>query len=155
MYYIQSEVKVAQSCLTLCDPMDFTVHGILQARILEWIAFPLSRGSTQPRDWTHVSPLQVDSLTAEPQGSPRILEWVACPFSSGYSQARNRSRVSSQQCRQILCTIYKLGFNFLNIKLIIAHPTLWKYKLIDNTPNILSMFFFFFFNCWNNCQSSG
>ena len=34
------KVKVAQSCLTLCDPMDYTVHGILQARILEWVAFP-------------------------------------------------------------------------------------------------------------------
>ena len=34
------QVKVAQSCPTLCDPMDYTVHGILQARILEWVAFP-------------------------------------------------------------------------------------------------------------------
>ena len=39
-----SKLKVAQSCLTLCDPMDYTVHGILQARILEWVAFPFSRG---------------------------------------------------------------------------------------------------------------
>ena len=45
-------VKVAQSCLTLCNPMDYTVDGILQARILEWVAFPFSRGSSQPRDWT-------------------------------------------------------------------------------------------------------
>ena len=36
-------------------PMDYTVHGILQARILEWVAFPFSRGSSQPRDWTQVS----------------------------------------------------------------------------------------------------
>ena len=50
-----SEVKVAQSCPTLCGPMDYTVHGILQARILEWVAFPFSRGSPQPRDWTQVS----------------------------------------------------------------------------------------------------
>jgi len=35
--------------------MDYTVHGILQARILEWVAFPFSRGSSQPRDWTQVS----------------------------------------------------------------------------------------------------
>ena len=49
------KVKVAQLCLTLCDPMDCTVHGILQARILEWVAFPFSRGSSQPRDWTQVS----------------------------------------------------------------------------------------------------
>ena len=54
---IRSEVKVkvAQSCLTLCDPMDCSppgssVHGILQARTLEWVAMPSSRGSSQPRD---------------------------------------------------------------------------------------------------------
>ena len=39
-------VKVAQSCPTLCDPMDYTVHEILQARILAWVVFPLSRGSS-------------------------------------------------------------------------------------------------------------
>ena len=50
-----SEVKVVQSCLTLCDPMDHTVRGILQARILEWLAFPFSKGSSQPRDETQVS----------------------------------------------------------------------------------------------------
>ena len=48
-----------QSCLTLCDPMDCnppasSVHGILQARILEWVAMPSSRGSSQPGDQTHV-----------------------------------------------------------------------------------------------------
>ena len=52
------EVKVAQSCPTLCDPMDYIVHGILQARILEWVAFPFSRGSSQPRDWTQVSRIE-------------------------------------------------------------------------------------------------
>ena len=48
-------VKVAQSCPTVCDPMDYTVHGIFQARILEWVAFPFSRGWSQPRDQTQVS----------------------------------------------------------------------------------------------------
>ena len=56
----ESESEVTQSCLTLCDPVDcnllgFSVHGILQARILEWIAIPFSRGSSQPRDRTRVS----------------------------------------------------------------------------------------------------
>ena len=49
------KVKVAQSCLTLCNPMDYAVHGILQARILEWVASPFSRGSFQLRDGTQVS----------------------------------------------------------------------------------------------------
>ena len=48
-------VKVTQSCPTLCDPIDYMVHGILQARILEWVAFPFSRGSSQPRDRIQVS----------------------------------------------------------------------------------------------------
>ena len=71
------KVKVTQSCLTLCNPMDYTVLGIVQARKLEWVAFPFSRDQTQV-------PLIIgDSLPAEPQGSPRILEWVAYPFSNG------------------------------------------------------------------------
>ena len=48
-------VKVTQLCLTLCNPMDYTVHEILQARILEWVAFLSSRGSSQSRDRTQVS----------------------------------------------------------------------------------------------------
>ena len=49
------KVKAAQSCLTLRDPMGYTDHGILRARILEWLAFPFCRGSSQPRDQTQVS----------------------------------------------------------------------------------------------------
>ena len=49
------KVKVTQLCLTTCNPMDYTVHGILQARILEWVAFPFSRRSSQPRNQTRVS----------------------------------------------------------------------------------------------------
>ena len=49
------KVQVAQLCPTLCDPMDYTVPGILQARILEWVAFPFSRGFSQPRNQTRVS----------------------------------------------------------------------------------------------------
>ena len=52
---LKLKVKVIQLCPTLCDPMDFTIHGILQARILEWAAFPFSTSSSQPRDQTQVS----------------------------------------------------------------------------------------------------
>ena len=44
------KLQVAQSCPTLCNSMDYMVHGILQVRILEWVAIPFSRGSSQPRD---------------------------------------------------------------------------------------------------------
>ena len=56
----ESESEVAQSCWTLCDPMDCSppgasVHGILQARILDWVAISFCRGSSRPRDQTQVS----------------------------------------------------------------------------------------------------
>ena len=65
-----SEVEVAQSCPTLCNPMDNTAHGILQARILEPFPSPgdLSNPGIEPRSPT----LQVDSSPAEPQGKPKI-----------------------------------------------------------------------------------
>ena len=65
------KVKVTLSCLTLCDPVDYTVHEILQARILEWVAIAFSRGSPQPRDQTGSPALQADSLPAEPQTKPK------------------------------------------------------------------------------------
>ena len=65
MQGLKGKVKVAQSCPTLCDPMNYIVHGILQARILEWVVFPFSRGSSQPRYRTSSPILQVDSLPAE------------------------------------------------------------------------------------------
>ena len=51
----RKKVKVAQLCPTLCNAMGYTVHGILQAKVLEWVAFPFSRGSSQPRDRTHIA----------------------------------------------------------------------------------------------------
>ena len=56
----ESESEVAESCLTLCDPMDrslsgSSIHGVFQARILEWVAVSFSRRSSWPRDWTQVS----------------------------------------------------------------------------------------------------
>ena len=60
----KKKVKVAQLCLTLCDPTDYIVHGILLARILEWVAFPFSRGSSQPRDQTQVSHIEDGFFTS-------------------------------------------------------------------------------------------
>ena len=88
------QMKVAQSYPTLCDPMDYTAHGILQARILEWTAFPFSRGSSQPRGRTHVSRIASGFFTLSHTGSPRILKWVAFPFSRESSQPRDRTHVS-------------------------------------------------------------
>ena len=100
-YYIRYHAVlclVAKSCLSPyggphpvdCNPPGSSVHGILQARIPEWIAIPFSRGS---------SPTQGQNLGLQHcrqifyhlshQGSPRILQWGACPFSRGSSSPRN------------------------------------------------------------------
>ena len=69
-YFQLIMVKVVQWCPTLCGSMDYTVHGILQARILEWVAFPFSRGSSRPRDQTQVSHFTGNSVPAELWGKP-------------------------------------------------------------------------------------
>ena len=78
--------EVARLCPTLCDPMDcslpgFSIHGILQARILEWVTISFSRGSSQPRDQTRVSSIGGRHLTSEPPGKLKVIpEYeVHCP----------------------------------------------------------------------------
>ena len=85
------KVKVTQSCLTLCDPMDYTVHGILQARILEWVAFPFLLQGIFPTQGSNPGLQHCGHILYQLsyQGSPRILEWVAYPFSRGSSWPRN------------------------------------------------------------------
>ena len=89
----KAKVKVTQLYLTLCDPMDQSVPGILQAKILEWIAFPFSRDLPNPGIKPRSSPLQVDSLPAEPQRKPKntgvgtlsLLQWIFPTQESNWS----------------------------------------------------------------------
>ena len=72
-------MKVAKLCLTLCDPMDYSllgssVHGILQARILAWVAISFSRDPLDPRIKPKSPVLQADSLLTEVQGKPNESE---------------------------------------------------------------------------------
>ena len=86
------KVKVAQLCPTLCDPLDYRVHRILQARLLEWVAFSFSKGSSQPRDRIQVSHTAGRFYTS--WATREAQEWVAYPFYSGSSQPRNRTGLS-------------------------------------------------------------
>ena len=93
-----NEMKFAQSCLTLCKPMDCSppgssVYGILQARILEGVAFPFSRESSQPRDRTQVSCIEANSLPAEPQGKPKNTRVGSLSLLQGIFPTRNRTGV--------------------------------------------------------------
>ena len=80
VYKVKVKVLVTQLCLTLCDSMDWSpqvssAHGILQARILEWVARLSTRGSSQPRNPTHISHLlhwQPGSLPLVPPGKPQV-----------------------------------------------------------------------------------
>ena len=94
---LRVKIKVAQSCMTLCHPVDYTFHGILQARILERVTFPFSRDLPNPVIKPKSPALQTDSLPAEPQGKPRIMEWVAYPLTSGSSLTRSRTLSSALQ----------------------------------------------------------
>ena len=88
---IPEKAKVAQSCLTLCDPMDYTVHGILQARILEGVAFPFFRGSSQSRDWIQVSLIAGGFFTSWEETKPwRFFPFSICRQKNGWELKRVR-----------------------------------------------------------------
>ena len=81
MMYDSCVCPVTQLCPTVCDPIDCSlpgssVHGILQARILEWVAISFSRGSSQPRDITSISCLVGRFFTTEPPEKPIWHIWV-------------------------------------------------------------------------------
>ena len=103
-FHFMSVCAYVLSCFSrvwLCDTMDYTLHGILQAKILEWVAFPFSRGSSQPRDQTQVFHIAGGFFTNWTTGKPKKLEWVAYPFSSRSSQPRNQTG-GLLHCRWIL-----------------------------------------------------
>ena len=105
------KVKVIQSCLTPCDPMDYTVHGILQARrrvgslSLLQVIFPTQEWNPGLQHCRRI-PYQLSH-----QGSPRILEWVAYPFSKGSSWPRNETAVSSMQADSLPTELWGKPFS--------------------------------------------
>ena len=145
----ESEVKVTQSCLTLCDPMVYTAHGILQARILEWVAFPFSRGSSQARDQSQVSRIAGRFFTS---WATREAQMKMC---QKYS-LRALSKLSKAQCSFSL----KL-MSYLTLKLTtLLHTvwdtvspafsvTIWQPKKFGSTsPSKLCMWFFYIDVFW-------
>ena len=101
-------MKVSQSCLTLCDPATHTVHGILQARILEWVAFPSSRDIPNPGIEPKSPTLQADSLPAEPQGKPQNTGVGSQSLLQGIFPTQG-SNPCLPHCRQILYQLSHKG----------------------------------------------
>ena len=91
---MKCEVTVVQLCPAFWDPMDYTAHGILQARILEWVGIHFSRIFPTKRSNPGVPHCRRILYHLSHQGNPRILEWVAYSFSSTSSWPRNKTEVS-------------------------------------------------------------
>ena len=104
---VSREVKVAQSCLILCDSLDCIVHEILQARILEWVVFPSPGNLPNPRIKPRSPTLQADSLPTEPPGKPKITVVGSLSLLQGnfLTQELNQGLL---HCRQIL---YQLSYD--------------------------------------------
>ena len=113
-------MNVTQSSPTICDPMDYTVHRILQARILEWVAFPFSRGSSQPRDQTQVSHIVGGFFTNEPQGKPKNTEVGSLSLLQRIfpTQESNQDLLHS---RQILYPLSYQGSPSLKVRFILDY----------------------------------
>ena len=100
-----------QSCPILCDPMDCSspgssVHGDSPARVLQWVAIPFSRGSSQPRDWTQVSCIAADSLPSEPPGKHKNTGVDSLSLLQGTFPTQE-SNQGLQDCRRIF---YQLSY---------------------------------------------
>ena len=106
---------VAKSCPTLRDPMDCSpsgssVHEILQARILEWVAISFSRGSSQPRDWTHISCI----------GKWILYHWATrevyylCPVLYNWEQVA--CFCALQEWTQSMARVYSLFLNYISLE---------------------------------------
>ena len=98
-------MKVAQLCLTFCNPLNCSlpsssVDGILQARTLEWVAVPFSRGSSQPRDETQVSCIAGRFLPTEPPGIPKNIGVGSLSLLHGIFSTQE-SNQGFLHCRQI------------------------------------------------------
>ena len=115
----KGKVLVTQSCLTLCDPMDCSppgssAHGILQARVLEWVTMSFSRGLPEPGIDPRSLALQADSLLSEPPGSP--IKVIIHAYSSTLSQNFPVVFYQKSLCREYYFTPLKIIYDF-HIKL--------------------------------------
>ena len=124
----RKESEVTQSCLTLCDPTDCSlpgssIHGIFQARVLEWVAIPFSRGSSQPRDQTQVSHMAGGFWATREALGPKMMTqklrgidyaWVLgiCALSSYGSGIEGREKNQYQSLKPLFTPQQNLDVSF-------------------------------------------
>ena len=143
----------AQLCPTLCDPMDYTVCGILRARIVEWVAFPFSRGSSQPRNQTQVFESIVGGFftswaTRETQEywnrCLSLLQWILL------TQELNRGLL---HCRQVLYQLSYQGSPYICVCVCVCVCT-YLYKYIYLFNSIISFVYIWIENMFLVCNFS-
>ena len=118
------KVKATEPCLTFCDPMDYS-----PTRILEWVAFPFSRGSSQPRDGTQVSKIAGRFFTAEPPGKPFLTK-------QEYKKKKKRKwRTTLHPCISY-CETYTIKFTLNSLEL---YPFIWfTFDLSKNKSSLIT-----------------
>ena len=137
-------MKGSQLCLTLCDPMEYTVHGILQARILEWVAIPFFTGSSQPRDQTQVSCIADGFFTS--WATTVILECLHVPTCGA---ACYTSIVSSTLTTEIISLILEITsqswegtHTFFKAEPLVSHgKSVFTSMSVKSQPDSLSCYF--------------
>ena len=116
------------SCVRLWEPMDYTVHGILQARILEWVAFPFSKGSSQPRDRTQVFCIAGGFFTSWATREAQLLVDLDLNFATTCGNLEKITvisdekkkliilpcRVSMKICKKNICNFYNEIWNLVD-----------------------------------------
>ena len=121
--------SVTQSCPTLCDPMDCSlrgssVHGIFQARILEWVAISFSRGSSQPRKWTQVSHIAGRRFTSDLTGVATLVLQTNLPETPSYTEGETLKAKSEGLQEDHMEWFQKEGLLFL--------PGSLQWKLVNS-----------------------
>ena len=139
-YYSWKKVKVAQSYPTLRDPMDYRVHWILQAGILEWTAFPFSRGSSQPRDRTQVSHIAGGFFTSWATGEAHALAISNLKIyrrKTILSHQNSRENIYNKTHQKCVRPIWRKRYNFTE-----EHISSWMVFTIADSQqfNITSIF---------------
>ena len=139
------KVKVTQSCLTLCDPMDYTVHGILQARILDWVATSFSGGSSQPMDRTQVSHIADRFFTVWATRETREY-WSRWPFPSSVDLPNPAIKLGSPALQADSLPAELPGKSPIGTWLYNQHENAWS----------LAHFLYCYLSLWGkNCQKEG
>ena len=123
---LKMKVKVSQSCPTLCNPMDYTVHGILQARILKWVACSSFRGSPQLRDQIQVSCIAGGFFTSWATREAQE-HWSGWPIPSLEDLPDQELSWGLLHCRRILYQLSYKGSLIISLTLIKWPPCVYVF----------------------------